>query len=361
MNCSLNLLISNNLALSPFISQISELKMSKSFFSRSFGHFVYNTKSVSLFDSCFSHFLNSVLKHDAKTVLISGLITKHLQIPGFGSDIVVKNAQFLDCSSAIDGGVIDHFSPDSGSLDVSHSTFYSCYCRSPPGDGGAIYFSGKSSLVYCCCATKCRAFRDGHFLCASIRGKTNNPNHLNFSTVVYCGIDRQIGWQTNYLCFGDIFISRLNTSFCSTIMQASSFMMHSLNQNAIADYTTSYNNTGPWTVYFFAGRVSEVKRSNFLFNYATSKTAGVIYYYQNSKLSNCRFANNQIHILMPKSTDGNILVTNCIFDQKVHDPPGLTMISCETKQKIVKILKIVQFQTQLCENAFEQATNVQII
>ena len=202
MNSSIRSLTLNNLYSAPFFSNKKSISLINSKISKSFNTFTYNIYNLKVIKTSFSYFQESVLKFESKLYEFTGLHKAHLSIPSYGQDIFVEDAFFLGCVATLDGGAINHFSPDEGNLKVKRSTFLECRGSKYPGDGGAIYFSGNTSEIVQCCASKCLNYRDGHFICIALRGELPTNNHFNSSTVTFCGFKNPNGWQTSYLSVG---------------------------------------------------------------------------------------------------------------------------------------------------------------
>jgi len=348
MNLSITSLLTIHLNNSPFISSKRSLLFYNSRISQSFNHFSFNNRNLFVSKSIFHQFCNSVIKYNSKLYEFSGLITSHLPIPSYGQDIVVIDAVFEGCVTPLDGGAINHFSPDEGNLKISRSTFVECRGLKYPGDGGAVYFSGNSSEITECCATRCRNYRDGHFICIALRGELQTPNHFNSSTVTFCGFPKPNGWQTSYLSFGTILVNDINTTHSSTNLQSSALFLHSLHQYVFARRLHVESNKGPWSVYFYAKHRAEIVDSTFINN---QNENACIYYYKNGYVINCRFAKNKGPTIAPKSTDGTIFVGNSIFDVDFKPINGMVFENNDVGAKSVKPIAIMGFHTYVCDIA----------
>jgi len=348
MNTSISRLLALSFYHSPMVASKKSLFLTNSMIYQSFNHFSFNNRNVHISKTSFHQFCNSVIRYDSKLYEFTGLITSHLPIPSYGQDIVVIDAVFEGCVSPIDGGAINHFSPDQGNLKIARSTFVECRGQKYPGDGGAVYFSGNSSEIKECCATRCHNYRNGHFICIALRGVEQTPNHFNSSTVTYCGFVKPNGWQTSYLSIGTIIVNDINTTHCSTSTQSSALFIHSIHQYVYARRLHVESNKGPWSIYFYAKFRAEILDSTFIDN---ENSNACLYYYKNGHVINCRFAKNKGPLIAPKSEDGTIFIGNSIFDVDFKPIKGMIFENNNVSSTNVKPVAIMGFHTHVCDRA----------
>ena len=348
MNTTITGLTWMQLSHSPIFTSKHSLTMSKSAFYNSFNSFSYNTYHLNVEGSTFKNFLNSAIFYDSQIVIYDQKYTKRPVSPRLGDTIIIKNAFFIKCIAEVDGGAITHFSPDSGSLDVSSTTFIECQSGPSPGDGGCIFYSGERSSIGYCCAYRCFCYRDGHFVSISIRNHKPTDNFLNTTTVLQCSPDSNVqGWQSIYLGWAKIRIQDLNSTKNNCLIQSCSWMMHTMDWDAYAKHNQCDSNVGPWVVYFFAkerdGAV--IDSCNFVNNTATKK--GLLCFHTGVTVKNCVIIGNNGEIFSQNRPESFALVENCIFDVPVPQNAFVTFKGNSYNPK-VRELDLAFLHTAVC-------------
>jgi hypothetical protein len=313
---------------SPTIAAFGSLSLNKVTVRRSFSTFAYNIWKIDVSQCFFRHFLDSAINVDRSMRLFSGMYSERPNSPDIGDDIIIKDAWFENCKAKLDGGAIRHFSHDEGTLIITRTTFISCESGPSFGDGGCVYFTGKSSHISMSCASNCIASREGHSFFSSLRSKSPTPNHINSSTIVQCAPSmRRCGWHSLFIGSGHIKISDLNSSNNYVDRQCAAFMMHTLDSSAEAMRVTAAGNSGPWMIYFYAKDGASIKLSNFVANKVESvktrwnervfEAMGVLYYHKGCALSGCVMRGNYGGPdLVGLSFESKIIVKNCVFDRE---------------------------------------------
>jgi len=327
MNTTIAGLAWSHISRSPIFAAKYSLTMRKSSFSNSFNSFSYNSQHLNVEGSTFKNFLNSAILYNSQTVVYDQLYTQRPRSPLLGDTIIIKNAMFIKCIAEVDGGAICHFSPDAGSLDVSHSTFIECQSGPAPGDGGCIFYSGNRSSIGYCCAYRCFCYRDGNFASISIRNHLPNDNFLNTTTVLQCSPDSNVqGWQSVYLGWAKIRIQDFNSTRNNVLLQSASWMMHTMDWDAYAKHNQCASNNGPWIVYFYAkerdGAV--IDSCNFINNTATKK--GLFCFHIGVTIKNCVILQTNGTIFSQNRPESYALVKNCVLDVPAPTETFLTTI-----------------------------------
>lgn len=323
-NLTINRLTLLGLFDAPVLSNVPSLSARKLNIQNSFHHFIYNSQKTKISNSNFRYFQDSVICYESKVYRITGQKTAHISTPGYGQEIHIIDATFYNCISKHDGGAISHFSPDEGDLIVKSSTFAKCKAAKYPGDGGAIYFSGNSSLIDRVCCIECQAARDGHFVSIVIRGENGNDNQLNNTVVFGCKNESATtGWQTTFLDNGRIVSYYFNTTECSTSLQSSVFQMHSLYGNVLIRYATIRKCQGPWSVFGYGTTTGIMRNSNIIKNVAIGNKYGIFYYYKNFEVQSSVLIGNKGNIVSPKSPDSFIKILNCRLDKEIPSNIGI--------------------------------------
>lgn len=351
-------------SMSPFSSSKQNIYLSKSYIFNSFTSFIYNVNSISIFikRSTFGNFLNSAIFIQKEIIKYNEIFNGRPDQPNVGDEIICHDAFFINCTSKLDGGAISHFSPFEGTLNVQRTTFVNCHSGPAPGDGGCIYFTGQKSLIGSCCVIHCSAARDGHSFCISIKtpltesesSKNNNyeiqPNFCNETSILHSSPKNSArGWQSLYLGFGKIRMLDLNSTENAVVKQSGSFMMHTIDSDAIALHCTIKKNIGPWIVYLYGKFGSSIEESNFVGNIVTKNDeSGLIMFHKLSQLNNCFISHLQGKLFKGNRKGAEITVNNCIFDAEFDNEPGVIRNNCRFDIKGVRTLPLAHLNTGLC-------------
>lgn len=352
-------------SMSPFISSKQNILLSKSYLFNSFESFIYTKSSLSIFikSSTFGNFLNSAIAIQKETREYSKIFTERPEQPNVGDDIICYDAFFINCTSKLDGGAISHFSPFEGTLDVQRTTFVNCNSGPAPGDGGCIYFTGQKSNIYSCCVIGCSAGRDGHSFCISIRSPSPEldtsknmdnyevqPNYCNGTSILHSSPKNSArGWQSLYLGFGRIRIIDLNSTENAVAMQSASFMMHTMDSDAIALHCTIAKNIGPWIVYLYGKFGSAIEESNFFGNLVTKNDeSGLIMFHKHGQINNCFISHLQGKLFKRNREGAEIIINNCVFDVEFDGEPGVIRNNCKFNIKGVRTIPLAHLNTGLC-------------
>ncbi|OHT03379.1 hypothetical protein TRFO_29247 [Tritrichomonas foetus] len=337
-------------SMSPFLSQQQNIYIKNSNLFNSYSNFIYNAQSLVIKSTKFSNFLDSAIMIQRQECIYNKEYTERPDSPKMNDNIICQDAMFIKCIAKVDGGAFSHFSPDSGSLSVSRTTFIECQSGLNPGDGGCIYFSGRESYINSSCVYKCSAGRDGHSFCISIRNELPNPNHCN-STVILMSSPKSAarGWQSLYLGFGKIRITDLNSTENAVVTQAGSFMMHTMDSDAIALHCTIKNNIGPWIVYLFGKQGSKIEQSNFVGNkLAKSHEQGLIMFHRLGQINNCIFSHPEGKLFKQNREGAEITVNNCVFDCPFDDEKGVALNNCKFLINDLETLPLAHLHTAMC-------------
>lgn len=360
-------------SISPFVSNQQNIYMSKSTIFNSINSFIYNVNSASYFikGSTFGNFLNSAILIQKESMKYNTIFTERPVQPNAGDAIICFDSIFINCSSKLDGGAVSHFSSFEGTLDVQRTTFVNCNSGPAPGDGGCIYFTGQKSNIDSCCVLRCSAGRDGHSFCISIRSplsstdskNTNDyevqPNYCNRTSITQSSPKKSArGWQSLYLGFGKIRIIDLNSTENAVVSQAGSFMMHTMDSDAVALHCTIAKNIGPWIVYLYAKFGSAIEESNFVGNLVTKQEeSGLIMFHKLGQLNNCFISHLQGKLFKGNREGAEITVNNCVFDVEFDNEPGVIRNNCRFDIKGVMTLPLAHFNTELCASQRDLSKN----
>lgn len=348
-------------SISPFLSSKQNIYLSKSSLFNSFTSFIYNENSVSIFikSSTFGNFLNSPILIQKEVCKYDRVFTERPDQPNVGDEIICHDSFFVNCTSKLDGGAISHFSPFEGTLDVKRTTFVNCHSGPSPGDGGCIFFTGQKSQIDSCCVIRCSAARDGHSFCISIRSPelTNDinnyeaqPNYCNGTSILHSSPkDTARGWQSLYLGFGKIRIIDLNSTENAVVSQSGSFIMHTIQSDAIALHCSIVKNIGPWIVYLYGKFGAAIEESNFVGNLVTKNDeGGLIMFHKNGQINNCFVSHLQGKLFKRNREGAEITINNCVFDVEFDNEPGVTRNNCKFDIKGVRTIPLAHLNTGLC-------------
>jgi hypothetical protein len=123
------------------------------------------------------------------------------------------------------------------------------------------------------------------------------------------------GWQTLYLGFGKIRISDYNSTKNVVDFQAGSFMMHTMDADAIATFATIQENSGPWILFFFGKKGSKLERCNVIGNALTGDyPRAVFFYHRYGVLEDCVILENKGKLFKRNRPEGEVTVKNCVAD-----------------------------------------------
>ena len=346
-------LVLSGVMKAPVMTQQNSVSARSVRISKSFYYFAFNIPKLNIEESSFHDFLDSAITFDSVQRLYKGHYLVRPDVPGLGDDIVIKASVFENCHAKLDGGAISHFSQDVGTLTCVGVTFVNCTSGPNPSDGGCIYFSGESSRIDRCCAFRCRAGRDGHSFCISIKGGQETPNHVNRSTSIECApVKEACGWQSLYLGFGKIRLADYNSTKNAVTTQAGSFMMHTIDSDAIALHLTVVNNVGPWIVYFFGRQGSIIDRSNFISNVCINRdeSGGIFHFHKYGMIKDCYVSGNIGQLFKKNRADASLKVMNTIFDVAMEEEPdGVSFDpNCRFDEPFIETLELAHLNTFLC-------------
>jgi hypothetical protein len=261
------------------------------------------------------------------------------------ANITICDSSFSNCASQIDGGAISHFSPDTGLLTVVRSLFFRCTAKS---DGGCIYFTGVSSQIQATCAFQCSAGRDGNSFAISLRGRQPTPNHLNESVVCQCSVpSKPRGWQAVFLGFGTVHVGNLNSSANYVALQASAFMVHSLDSTVSVFDATVSGCIGPWAIWVFGEKGATIERSNLIGNNCTKEHA-ILCSAGNTTVLHGRFIQNRGPALLQKGIGTRMDVFDCLFDGEMSGGGEINLVDSTNVTRAVSPLQLSHFDTQGC-------------
>lgn len=343
--------------LSPYLSQQRSVALLNSHLYESITSFSYNVNHLYVRGSSFCNFLDSPISIQRKEGI--HLYNKHYEArpeqPAIGDHIDIQDAYFYKCISRSDGGAINYFSPDSGTLSVQQTTFLQCHSGPNPTDGGCIAFNGLKSIIQTSCASQCSAGRNGHSysitICANGGSTSKSLNHFNQSTIIECAPKESArGWQSLFLSYGQIRIVDMNSSFNAVATQAGSFMMHTIDSDAICLHSTIMYNIGPWIIYLYGKDGSLMEQCNIVSNICASKDQnGIVMFHKFGRIDSCIFANNQGRIFKQNRQKATIDVSNSVFDCVFDHEPGVQTSNCLFEQPNVQTYVLAHLKTHLCQ------------
>ena len=349
MNISLVKLQISTILDSPLIANKNYLSIRNSLITKSFHSFSFNNKNIKLSNTGFDHFYNSVIYYNTVKHEITGLHSNHLEIPEEQHNISIHDAYFVNCFSLHDGGVINHFSEWDGNLEVKRCSFYNCYGKSYPADGGCIYFNGNSSTIEQCCAYKCMNYRDGHFAAISLRGDGTSPNDISQCSIYRCCLPKAQGWNTVYQCFGTVTQASNNYTSDATNTQSAAFLMHSLRHSTKASYINIDNCEGPWLIYMYGKDSSNLEYLNIM-NTPPNAKRSLIYYHTNTIIKHSVFYNNgECNIFKGKNDSSSLTVEDCTSDVKIPSDTRIILKDHKEQQKPNPLKMLDIFHTHLCD------------
>ena len=348
----LGLSLSSIASISPYLSQHRSATLNGCRLFGSFSTFAYNIRHLDVRSSRFSNFLDSAISLDSSSSVktYNSLYESRPDQPGVGDNIEIRDSYFYNCISRSDGGAINYFSPDSGEIVVSSTTFVQCHSGPNPADGGCIAFTGRKSIIVSSCATQCTAGRNGHSFSMTIAAGKPQCNHLNQSSVVECAPKETArGWQSTFLSYGQIRVADFNSSYNAVATQAGSLMMHTFDSDAVCLHSTISNNIGPWIVYIYGKQGSALEQCNVYGNICANKDQnGVIMFHKHGVIESCLFANNIGRLFKQNREKASILVSNCVADVVFDHEPGVETTNCRFDQPDVQTYVLAHLNTAMC-------------
>ncbi|OHT17334.1 hypothetical protein TRFO_12502 [Tritrichomonas foetus] len=335
---------------SPYLAQKQSVNLINARLFNSYATFSYNVQHLYVRGSTFNNFLDSAIALVNKDQLYNKLYESRPEQPGIDSEIVIEDAFFVKCVSRSDGGAINYFSPNSGTLSVKRTTFVQCHSGPNPADGGCIAFTGVRSTIFSTCASQCSAGRNGHSFSVTISAGKPDFNHLNQTTILECSPKESArGWQSLFLSYGQIRISDMNSSKNSVATQAGSFMMHTVDSDAVCLHSTIVGNIGPWIIYLYGKEGSLLEQCNVVGNICANKEQnGIVMFHKLGRIDGCLFANNRGRLFKQNRESASIDVSNCVFDAVFDREPGVSTTNCRFEEPDVQTYVLAHLNTELC-------------
>ncbi|EAX85709.1 hypothetical protein TVAG_497740 [Trichomonas vaginalis G3] len=238
-------------------------------------------------------------------------------------------------------------------FNVSNNKFLNSYCSftncSSDSYGGSIYFNCDSSIVqYRTCGYKSKTNNQGHHSYVYLVSKSNNKNYLYESSFYECGnLEKSF---TNYLCYGNIEVKSINTSFCEADFDSGIRLYEPISLSNVT-YSSFCNTTSNYTIL-------ELDYGNYNFNFCNVLNNKHIesneetFWAVNSTvlIENCSFLGNIGSGVEFYQYDSGSITVKDSFCDRIIDKIG--SVSTNNVQNIYSIHNLSHFSSYLCEAEF---------
>ncbi|EAX82707.1 hypothetical protein TVAG_033180 [Trichomonas vaginalis G3] len=238
-------------------------------------------------------------------------------------------------------------------FNVSNNKFLNSDCSftncSSDTDGGSLYFNCNSSIVqYRTCGYKSKTNSWGHHSYVQLVSKSNNKNYLYESSFYECGnLEKSF---TNYLCYGNIEVKSINTSFCKAF-SGSGILLNQPTSLSNVTYSSFCNTTSYYLIL-------ELDYGNYNFNFCNvlnneHKESDYGTFYADGStvlIENCSFlGNTESGVEFYQDYSGSITVKDSFCDRIGKTKGSVTTINV---QNISSIHHLSHFSSYLCETEF---------
>ena len=210
---------------------------------------------------------------------------KNVPITSTNNECFLYNCIFIDITtnSAI------YFTNTNNKFLNSYCSFTNCSSNSY---GGSIYFICNSSIVqYRTCGYKSKTNSDrGHHSFVQLVSKSNNKNYLYESSFYECGnLEKD---YTNLLCYGNIEVKSINTSFCEANYDSGILLEYATSLSKVT-YSSFCNTILTYTILSLENGNYNFNFCNVLNNEHIYSTWGTFYAWTSTVLiENCSFLGN---------------------------------------------------------------------
>ncbi|EAX96630.1 hypothetical protein TVAG_149050 [Trichomonas vaginalis G3] len=243
------------------------------------------------------------------------------------------------------------------SFSEANNKFLNSYCSfnncSSNTNGGSIYFQCNSSIVqYRTCGCKSETnYEDGngHHSYVWLISSSNNKNNLYLSSFYECG---NLGKpHTNNLCYGNIEVKSINTSFCEA-HYGSGICLSDPTSLSNVTYSSFCNTTSNYFILDLANGNYNFNFCNVLNNEHKESVYGTFFAFGSTVLiENCSFLGNTgPGVEFCQYLRGSITVKDSFCDRIIDKT--YESVTTNNVENIYSIHHLSHFSSYLCEAKF---------